>query len=108
MNTRAQARFAYMWEYVVKDARIEEFRRTYGPKGDWVELFSKSTEFIGTDLYHDVSDPRRFVTTDFWTSREARDRFQLEFKSQFDELDRRCRSLTVKERVLGDFEIQVL
>ena len=30
--------FAYIWEYRVKDDGISEFRRIYGPRGDWVEL----------------------------------------------------------------------
>ena len=100
-----EANFAYIWEYRVKEERIEEFRRIYGPHGGWAELFSRSSGFVRTDLYRDVNNPRRFVTTDFWVSREARDRFRREFASEFNELDRRCESLTKEERFLGDFEI---
>lgn len=99
------ASFSYLWEYLVKDDCIEEFRHIYGPRGDWVELFSRSSGFVRTDLYHDVNNPNRFVTTDFWTSREARDRFRLEFEAEFKELDRRCESLTTEEHFLGDFEV---
>jgi quinol monooxygenase YgiN len=98
--------FAYIWEYRVKDERIEEFRRIYGPHGDWVKLFSRSSGFVRTDLYRDINAPKRFVTTDFWISKEARDQFRREFASEFNALDRRCESLTTEERFLGDFEIQ--
>lgn len=98
--------FAYIWEYRVKKDCIEEFRRIYGPGGDWVGLFSRSSGFVRTDLYQDVNSHDRFVTTDFWVSKEARDQFRREFESEFNDLDRRCESLTTEERFLGDFEIQ--
>ncbi len=53
--------FAYIWEYRVKDDGISEFRRIYGLRGDWVELFSRSSGFVRTDLYQDVNNPNQFV-----------------------------------------------
>ena len=106
MNSDAvEARFAYIWEYTVTEDHILEFRRIYGPGGDWVRLFSKGRGFIRTDLYRDQNDPGRFVTTDFWTSREARDRFRQDFAREFEELDQQGEALTSAEKFMGDFEI---
>ena len=98
-----RSEFAYVWEYLVSEDQIDAFRRVYGPNGDWVALFRRDDEYLRTDLYQDVDDPRRFVTTDFWTSQAARDAFRQTFKKDFDELDRRCETLTKEERFLGDF-----
>lgn len=53
-----------------------------------------------------MNNLKRFVTTDYWESRELRDRFREEFATKFDELDRFCESFTTEERFLGDFDIQ--
>ena len=100
-----EARFAYIWEYTVTKDHISEFRRIYGPGGDWVQLFSNGRGFIRTDLYRDQNNPGRFVTTDFWTSREARDRFRQDFAREFKELDQQGEALTSAEMFMGDFEI---
>ena len=98
-----QSEFAYMWEYLVREDGLDTFRRVYGPRGDWVELFRRDDTYCRPELYQDVANPRRFVTTDFWTSKAARDAFRQRFKKEFDELDRRCEALTETERFLGDF-----
>lgn len=100
---------AYIWEYRVHEDQVEAFRRAYGPRGDWVEMFRRDDGYLRTELYQDADDPQRFVTTDFWTSKAARESFRLTFKEELDELDelnelnRRCEALTVEERFLGDF-----
>lgn len=98
-----QSEFAYMWEYLVRDDQIDAFRHMYGPRGAWVELFRRDGNYRRTELYQDHDNPRRFVTTDFWTSKLARDTFRQTFEKEFDELDSRCEALTEKERFLGDF-----
>ena len=97
------AGFVYLWEYVVKDEAVATFRRIYGPEGDWARLFSRSDDYLRTELYQDVDEPTRFITCDFWISRAARDAFRLQFREDFDRLDHRCEELTVEERCLGDF-----
>ena len=97
--------FAYVWEYRVKADRIEAFRRVYGADGDWVQLFLRADGYVRTELYQNVDDPTRFVTTDFWTSRKARDAFREQFRAEFEELDERCAALTIEERCLGDFDV---
>jgi hypothetical protein len=102
-----RAHFAYIWEYVVKEDRVPEFQRIYGPEGEWADLFSKADGYVRTDLYRDLRNPKRFVTTDFWVSREARDRQRKTFASEFGDLDKCCEALTVDEKFLGDFELVV-
>jgi quinol monooxygenase YgiN len=100
---KPQVEFAYIWEYRVKKDEVDAFRRVYGPTGNWVELFRRDDAYLRTELFQDADDSRRFVTTDFWTSKTARDTFRQRFKNEFDELDRRCEILTEEERFLGDF-----
>ncbi|MCG8606793.1 antibiotic biosynthesis monooxygenase [bacterium] len=102
-----RATFAYIWEYMVEDDQVAEFQRIYGPEGEWVDLFSKEDGYIRTDLYRDLENPQRFVTTDFWVSRAAKDQHRESFASEFAELDRHCEALTLEEKFLGDFELVV-
>jgi len=97
--------FAYIWEYRVKEDHIEVFRRIYAPDGEWVQMFLRAEGYMRTELYQDVDNPTRFVTTDFWTSRKARDAFRETFRAEFEELDERCEALTIEERCLGDFDV---
>lgn len=97
--------FAYIWEYRVVEDQIESFRRVYGPDGDWVQLFLRAEGYLRTELYQNVETPTRFVTTDFWTSKTARDTFREKYRAEFEELDERCEALTIEERCLGDFDV---
>ena len=97
--------FAYIWEYRVKEDQAKAFRRIYGPDGDWVQLFLRAEGYVRTELYQDLDHPTRFVTTDFWTSRKARDAFREKFRAEFEEIDERCEALTIEERFLGDFDV---
>lgn len=97
--------FAYVWEYRVRDDRVDEFRRTYGPRGDWAQLFRRAEGYVHTELFRDVDHPARFITTDVWKSKRARDAFRERFREEFDALDERCETLTVEERHIGDFDV---
>ncbi len=100
--------FAYIWEYRVEEDQTEAFRRIYGPDGDWVQLFLRAEGYVRTELYQDLDHPTRFVTTDFWTSRKARDAFREKFRAEFKELDARCEALTIEECCLGDFDVSTV
>jgi len=106
MNAQTAATFAYLWEYVVTDDQVDEFRLIYGPQGKWVELFSQSDGYVRTELHRDINDPSRFLTIDYWASKEARDWFREQFASEFTALDETCEALTVEERFVGDFELE--
>ena len=97
--------YCYIWSFVVRPERALEFRRAYGADGDWVRLFRRDPEYIRTDFLGDRDDPTRFLTIDFWTSREACLLFRERFRSEFDALDKSFEPLTLKEVHLGDFEV---
>jgi len=104
MNEKA-AKFAYVWEYLVKDDCLTQFRLMYGPQGNWVQLFSQADGYVRTELHADINNPNRFLTIDYWTSKEARDQFRQQFAAEFAALDKTCEQFTVAERFVGDFEL---
>ena len=95
--------FVYIWEYIVKEKHLEEFKRIYGPTGDWAQLFRKANGYIATDLHQDISDPKRFMTVDFWNTKDDRDNFRNQFPKEFKALDDHCESFTKQEKLIGDF-----
>jgi hypothetical protein len=101
----ALPKFVYVWEYFVRRDNVDEFESMYGPRGDWAQLFSRSADYFRTDLYRDVSNPRRFVTVDFWASKAARVGFREEVAAEFEILDTKGERLTETERFIGDFEV---
>jgi quinol monooxygenase YgiN len=77
--------FVCAWEYVVRPTCVAEFERIYG-------------------THRDRTQPTRFLTLDFWDSREALDRFRKAFSAEYAALDAHCESLTEREREIGRFE----
>lgn len=100
-----KVRFAYLWEYIVKTDYLIQFHQAYGQDGDWVQLFSQSDGYVRTELLHDIDNPNRFLTVDYWVSKEARDQFRIQFAGKFVTLDEACEAFTNEERFLGDFEV---
>lgn len=96
--------FCYLWDYIVRPERLEEFRAGYGTEGEWVRLFRRDPEYIRTHLLTDCDDPLHFMTIDIWSSREARDALRERYPEEFDAIDRRYQSCTVRETHLGDFD----
>jgi hypothetical protein len=97
--------YCYVWSFVVRPEHSQAFRRAYGSDGDWVRLFRRDPEYIRTDFLGDRDDPARFMTIDYWSSREACLRFRERFRNEFEALDKGFEPLTVKEVHLGDFEV---
>lgn len=95
--------FVYIWEYIVKEEFIEKFKVIYGPDGDWVKLFKKGSGYIETHLHQDISNPKRFITVDFWSSKAHRDKFQNQYSKEFNQLDHACQKFTDSEKLIGDF-----
>lgn len=98
--------FVYVWEYIVKAERESEFKKIYGPGGDWVRLFNRDVGYLGTELHQDISNNQRYLTVDYWVSKKTRDNFREKFYVEFEKLDQQCESLTEREIFLGDFESQ--
>jgi len=96
--------FVVIWEFQIRQGAELEFEATYGPDGDWVRLFRRDGAFVGTELVRDVENPARYVTFDFWTSREAYENFYERNASEYKKIDAKYEKLTEKEREIGRFE----
>lgn len=99
--------FCYVWEFVVQAERVRDFETAYGPDGDWVRLFRRDPAYVRTLLLRDRESPTRFVTIDFWTSREACLAFRERFQTEVDALDATFEAWTGRETHLGDFDVVV-
>ena len=93
--------FVTLWEFEVKSGSEELFERTYGPDGPWSELFRRDAGYLGTRLLRDVGAARVYVTMDTWESREAYEEFREKLAAGYEELDRKCQGMTVREKSLG-------
>ena len=98
-------KFAYIWQYRISDDYRADFLAAYKSSGNWAQLFQKDETYIETILLVDDSDPDRYVTIDYWTSKTARDDFRNRYRSEYDELDRRCEEFTMAESFVGDFAV---
>ena len=98
-----QTEFVYIWKYIVKEENIDEFLTAYGTKGEWIRLFKKSNDYVQTKLFRYSINQSVFITIDYWKNKEARDRFISTHQSEYDEIDKRCENLTLKEEFIGDY-----
>jgi heme-degrading monooxygenase HmoA len=103
VHVKTESEYAYIWEYVVRPEAASEFERAYGPEGSWAELFRRHPGYSRTELHRDLRSPERYVTIDYWQSREACRAFRREFARAFESLDKRCDLLTETETYLGEF-----
>jgi heme-degrading monooxygenase HmoA len=92
------------WEFRVKPGLTAQFESLYGPKGVWAELFARSEGYVATELTRDHAEPGRYITLDFWTSREAYEEFRRQHLDEYQAIDSRCEELTESEVELGCFE----
>ena len=97
--------FAYSWEYSVHADRITDFKTAYGPEGDWVKLFNQADGYLRTELLEDLDKPGRFVSTDFWDSRQDWEKMKLLNSAEYTRIDQACERLTDDEQFLGFFEV---
>jgi heme-degrading monooxygenase HmoA len=95
--------YVIVWEFTIRAEYAGEFQAVYGPQGEWARLFAKAEGYRETQLLRDTTNPSRYVTLDFWASREAYERFRSAHDRDYKALDERCERLTVKEHKLGEF-----
>jgi len=93
--------FIITWEYQVKPEKQAEFKTIYSPNGAWVELFKKSTGYLGTELLRDGTNPRRYLTIDRWNSKEEYEVFLSQWEMEYKALDAQCEGLTESESLIG-------
>jgi heme-degrading monooxygenase HmoA len=93
-----------LWAYRIRPGMAKEFERMYGPNGDWARLFSGWEGYLGTELWHDRRDRRRYVTVDRWRSGEDYERFRTGARDRYLELDAHGARLTESEGQLATLE----
>ena len=98
------AQYVYVWEFIVSADHASAFERTYGSSGEWVQLFRRGPGYLRSELYRDRSQPQRFITIDYWESKDAWDVFRTRFAKEFEALDAKCAAWTISEVEIGRFE----
>ena len=94
---------ALLWTYHVRPESHALFEAIYSPEGDWAQLFRQAKGYCGTELLRQTGD--RYTTIDRWTEAGDFAQFKMDFQAAYESLDRRCESLTLEERFLGEFEV---
>jgi heme-degrading monooxygenase HmoA len=96
--------YLIVWEFHVRHGQEKTFERVYGSGGEWARLFRRSEQYLGTELIRDAQNPDRYVTLDFWSTRDAYAQFRTQHLVDYEKLDARCEELTETEAVIGTFE----
>lgn len=96
--------FVALWEFEVKPGYEKRFEKVYGPDGDWATLFRSDANYQQTQLFHDPACPATYFTLDFWTSRQAYEKFMAPHAAGYEELDAVGEELTLRERKIGWYE----
>jgi heme-degrading monooxygenase HmoA len=96
--------YVVVWEFRAAAGAEARFEDAYGPCGTWARLFATGEGFVATELNRDLKDPARYITLDFWESKDAYDAFQARHAAEYAAIDRECEALTAEENALGAFE----
>ena len=97
--------YTYIWEYIVIEDQLSNFKNSYGSNGAWELLFKLGNGYIKTELHHDLSNQKRLVTIDYWRTKTEYDEFRAKYKLKYEMLDKECENLTEKEKFIGDFDL---
>jgi heme-degrading monooxygenase HmoA len=103
LNKQDERQFLVIWEFIIRPGKGELFEQIYGPGGDWVQLFRKGRGYGETRLVRGFDQPLRYLTLDFWESREDYETFKSRHADEYKTIDARCEALTETERELGKF-----
>ena len=95
--------FLIVWQFDVAEDKLSAFEAAYAPGGTWSTLFSRSPEYLGTELLRDAFIPGRYLTIDRWTSEEAFRSFRAAHDADYEVVDRACDALTAAENRIGAF-----
>jgi hypothetical protein len=91
--------FVIIWRFTTADA--EAFERHYGPEGTWARFFRRDPQFVRTDLLRGDA----YMTLDWWTSREAYDRFRVAHAAEYGQIDFMCEAVALTEEKVGTFDV---
>jgi len=67
-------------------------------------LFRTGKGYIRTELVNDRAMPLRYLTLDFWDTRQAYLNFRKKNGIDYQAIDERCVSLTEREIKIGEFQ----
>jgi len=95
--------YLVVWQFRPRPGAELHFEEAYGPRGPWARLFASGEGFLRTELNRDLKDSGRYLTLDFWTSKEAYESFRAKHAAEYAAIDRECEALTVEETSLGEF-----
>ncbi len=95
--------FVTIWTYNVIPGKEKQFEELYGNEGAWVKLFRKYPDYLKTELHKDLKISSRYVTIDYWKSREAYYEFRKSEIKTFKEIDKIGEELTESEIKIGEF-----
>jgi heme-degrading monooxygenase HmoA len=89
-----------IWELKVKFKEREKFEQFYDAKGDWVKFFSKSPDYLGTDILESGEGDGVFLVIDEWNSDEAFTEYVKARKTEYDLLEEKAKSVSrTKKRI---------
>ena len=92
--------FQFIWELKVKFKEREKFEQFYDPKGDWVKFFSKSPDYLGTDVLESGEGDNTFLVNDEWQSEDAFNEFVKSRKADYDLLEEKAKMVNrTKKRI---------
>jgi heme-degrading monooxygenase HmoA len=99
-----QAGYLVIWEFRVRDSQSHRFQQIYGPRSAWAQLFESGIGFIKTELHRDVRNPQRYLTLDFWATKDAYEEFRIAHSAEYLRIDKECEQLSERETEIGSFE----
>jgi len=99
----AGSEYVIVWEFQVRQGKVAEFEKKYGPEGRWAHFFGGSNGYIRTELVKDVAVEGRFLTLDYWQTEEGFSRFKEQHLAEYERLDKEFEGLTERETRLGAF-----
>jgi heme-degrading monooxygenase HmoA len=94
-----------VWEFTVREGRLQEFVSAYDAKGDWAKLFRRAQGYLGTELLRSSDEANTFLTIDRWESADCFEIFQARFGAEYKRLDAECENYTLSERKVGVFSV---
>src|SRR5215467_14879264 len=104
MEARDAWGYLIIWEFRPRTGKENKFEKIYGSHGMWAEFFRRGKGYCGTELTQDTNDPGRYLTFDFWTSRQACEQFRESNLAEYKRIDELCEEITQTELELGKFE----
>lgn len=80
---KRETSYAVIWEFHVKPGYKEKFIKSNEPGGEWIQLFSQSDGYLGTEILYDLQNKSRIVLIDRWASQQAYEAFRKQHDNDY-------------------------